>query len=71
MKVLPTVICFQDGLVVDRIVGFEELGSTDAFKTATLERRLIKSGVVQVTSTYEPEDALCGYGAKEEYDSDE
>ena len=28
-----------------RIVGFEELGSTDDFNTEVLERRLAKSGV--------------------------
>jgi len=31
LQVLPTVISFIDAKVVDRIVGFDELGSTDEF----------------------------------------
>ena len=31
MQALPTVICFIDAKVVDRIVGFDELGNTDEF----------------------------------------
>ena len=27
IKVLPGVFCFQDGIVVDKILGFEELGN--------------------------------------------
>ncbi|KIJ56693.1 hypothetical protein M422DRAFT_57358 [Sphaerobolus stellatus SS14] len=44
IKVLPCVICFVQGASKDRIIGFEELGNTDAFKTSTLEMRLILSG---------------------------
>ena len=29
IRVLPTIICFIDGVAKDRIVGFEELGNTD------------------------------------------
>jgi hypothetical protein len=32
--------------VLFRLIGFEELGNTDAFPTSMLERRLIKSGVI-------------------------
>ena len=39
IKVLPTVVCFKDGVAVDRIVGFEELGGTDEFDTIVLARR--------------------------------
>eukprot|EP01114_Cavostelium_apophysatum_P019549 TRINITY_DN6334_c0_g1_i1.p1 TRINITY_DN6334_c0_g1~~TRINITY_DN6334_c0_g1_i1.p1 ORF type:complete len:220 (-),score=81.96 TRINITY_DN6334_c0_g1_i1:23-607(-) len=40
IKVLPCVIVFILGISVDRIVGFEELGNTDNFTTAVLEKRL-------------------------------
>ncbi|CAG8519123.1 3840_t:CDS:2 [Paraglomus occultum] len=43
VQVLPCVISFIDGISVDRIVGFEELGNTDSFTTAALELRLSKS----------------------------
>ncbi|KAG8745771.1 hypothetical protein FRC10_007032 [Ceratobasidium sp. 414] len=46
IKVLPCVICFIRGVSKDRIVGFEELGNDDGFKTATLELRLTQSGVI-------------------------
>ncbi len=44
---LPTIICFIDGVAKDRIVGFEELGGKDEFKTLVLTRRLVKSKVIQ------------------------
>ncbi|KAJ7638959.1 thioredoxin-like protein [Roridomyces roridus] len=47
IKVLPCVICFVDGVSKDRLVGFEELGNSDAFDTAVLELRLANSGVIQ------------------------
>lgn len=44
IKVLPCVVCFVDGVSVDRVIGFEELGDVDTFPTRNLERRLLKSG---------------------------
>ena len=29
VRVLPTIVCFIDGVAKDRIVGFDELGNTD------------------------------------------
>lgn len=47
VQVLPCVICFIDGVGVDRIVGFEGLSFTpDNFTTKDLEARLLGSGVV-------------------------
>ncbi|PWN27945.1 thioredoxin-like protein [Jaminaea rosea] len=46
VKVLPYVVCFVDGQVKDRIVGFEELGNTDSFKLHELEERLGTAGVI-------------------------
>lgn len=46
IKVLPCVVLFIDGISVDRVIGFEELGDRDDFPTINLERRLMKSGVI-------------------------
>ena len=34
---LPTIVLFKDGVAVDRVVGFEELGGHDDFTTKELE----------------------------------
>ena len=44
IQMLPTIISFIDGIAVDRIIGFEELGGTDEFPTLILTRRLIAGG---------------------------
>ncbi|GLA60174.1 hypothetical protein AtubIFM56815_011167 [Aspergillus tubingensis] len=51
IRVLPCVIGFKDGVGVERVTGFEGLGSggrdgTDGFSTATLEKRLIWKGIL-------------------------
>jgi len=43
---LPTLVCFEDGIAIDRIVGFEELGGVDDFPTLNLIRRLVKVGML-------------------------
>ncbi|KAI0736172.1 GTPase inhibitor [Fomitopsis betulina] len=47
IKVLPCVVCFADGVAKDRLVGFEDLGNKDNFETATLEWRLLNTGVIK------------------------
>ena len=44
---LPTVICFMDGVAFDRVVGFEEMGGSDEFPTLILTRRFVKSGCIK------------------------
>ncbi|RKP06776.1 thioredoxin-like protein [Thamnocephalis sphaerospora] len=44
IQMLPCVVLFKDGIAVDRVVGFEELGNTDNFTLRTLERRLAREG---------------------------
>nr|CAG8562168.1 10329_t:CDS:2 [Entrophospora candida] len=44
IQILPCVISFIDGISVDRIIGFEDLGNTDSFTTAALEFRLSQCG---------------------------
>lgn len=46
IKVLPCVILFRDGVAVDRIVGFQELGGVDDFATKALESRLLKADLL-------------------------
>ena len=46
VQMLPTLIAFIEGKTIDRIVGFEELGGTDEFKTPVLTRRLAQSKVL-------------------------
>ena len=40
------MVCFLDGVAVDRVVGFEDMGNKDDFPTLALARRLIRSGVM-------------------------
>ncbi|KAI6047423.1 thioredoxin-like protein [Pisolithus marmoratus] len=47
VKVLPCVMSFVDGVLKDQLIGFEEIGNSDAFETAVLELRLSQSGVLQ------------------------
>ena len=47
VQMLPTVICFMDGVAFDRVVGFEELGGHDEFPTLLLTRRFVKSGCIK------------------------
>jgi thioredoxin-like negative regulator of GroEL len=46
IQMLPSVLGFQDGIHVDRIIGFEELGGTDEFPTILLTRKLIDMGML-------------------------
>ena len=39
IQVLPTLCCFKDGILIDKVVGFEDLGGKDDFKTIVLARR--------------------------------
>ena len=43
---MPTLVCFEDGIAIDRVVGFEELGGTDDFPTMNLIRKLVKIGML-------------------------
>ncbi|KAI8999904.1 thioredoxin-like protein [Hyaloraphidium curvatum] len=51
IQILPCVLAFVDGISVDRLVGFEELGNNDNFTMAQLEKRLAsKSEVIKLTA---------------------
>ena len=53
IQVLPTILCFIDGIAVDRVVGFEDMGNKDDFPTLALTRRLIKTGVLKALNKNE------------------
>ena len=70
MQVLPTIICFIDGVAVDRVVGFEDLGAKDDFPMISLTRRLIRSGVLKALSKAEKGQIFVKRGKKGDSDSD-
>ncbi|XP_027347472.1 thioredoxin domain-containing protein PLP3B [Abrus precatorius] len=47
VKTLPCVILFRQGVAVDRLIGFQDLGGKDDFMSKTLEALLIKKGVIE------------------------
>ncbi|KAI8881598.1 thioredoxin-like protein [Backusella circina FSU 941] len=47
VKVLPCVIAWTKGYAQTKIVGFDDLGNTDSFSTASLELKLIHAGVIR------------------------
>ena len=53
VQVLPTIICFIDGIAVDRVVGFEDMGNKDDFPTMALTRRLIRTGCLKALNKAE------------------
>jgi len=48
IQMLPTVIVFKDGKVVDQLIGFDELNHTDEFRTEVLEHWLSKAGCIKM-----------------------
>ena len=53
IQVLPTIVCFMDGVAMDRVTGFEELGGQDEFPTLILTRRLVSAGVIKALNNKE------------------
>lgn len=71
VQVLPTVVCFIDGVAVDRIIGFDDLGSRDDFPQIVLTRRIIKSGVLKALNREEKGQINIRRGVDESDDSGE
>jgi hypothetical protein len=76
IQVLPAIVCFIKGIVVDRVIGFDELGDQgDNFPTEVLERRLVKSNVVMAgpggVGGTKGATSVLGRGEKEEGNSDD
>ena len=68
---LPTVICFCDGIAVDRICGFDELGGVDDFPTVVLTRALIATGCLMAKTRQERGELGLAKKGKRRNDSDE
>lgn len=72
IRILPNVVCFKDGIVCDRVVGFDDLGNTDGFLTELLEARLGQSGIIP----YKGQEGIAqrktvfGYADRSRVDSD-
>merc|ERR1712173_533800 len=47
VRTMPTICCIADGYLVDKIIGFDELGGKEDFPTLALVRRLAKSGGIK------------------------
>ncbi|XP_022083593.1 thioredoxin domain-containing protein plp1-like [Acanthaster planci] len=75
IKVLPAILVFIDAMYKDRIIGFDELGNDENFTTEMLERRLAKSGVIQLPDVQPQENkTILGYDRRkpdEESDDDD
>jgi len=48
IQVLPCLVFFRNGVAFERIVGFEELGGKDDFKTEKLEKMLLPCGIIEM-----------------------
>ena len=71
IKTLPAVLCFVDGKVKGRVVGFDDLGNSDAFETSALEALLAKTGVISPPQSLEARAQKSVFGfAKAARDSD-
>lgn len=68
---LPTVICFMDGVAFDRIVGFEDLGGKDEFPTLLLTRKLVKTGCLKALNKNEVGGMKINKGKRQEESEDD
>ncbi|KAG0258785.1 hypothetical protein BG011_003083 [Mortierella polycephala] len=71
VKILPCVIAFTDGIAVDRLVGFDELGNTDNFSTTMLELRYKTAGVIEDDSKKDKRNQVKKSIFGRDYGSDE
>lgn len=53
VQTLPCLIVFEDGVVADRLEGFEALGGKDTFRTEVLELWLSKAGCLKIKAAVE------------------
>ena len=74
IQTLPAVLSFIDGIVKDRVIGFDDLGNTDTFPTALLERRLAKTDVIKLVELKPKATSVMGFEKRSKgagrYDSD-
>jgi hypothetical protein len=53
IKIIPTILCLKDSQVVDRIIGFTDLGNRDDFSTDMMEWRLGLSDIIDYSGDKE------------------
>jgi len=71
IQILPCIISFIDGISVDRIVGFDDLGNTDSFTTAALEFRLSQSGIIKKLEASKKPERKTIFGFSENSNDDD
>ncbi|KNC86559.1 hypothetical protein SARC_01282 [Sphaeroforma arctica JP610] len=71
LKVLPAVFCFVNGVVKERIVGFDRFKGGDNFKTMEFEMLLFESGVLTRDNDKSFASAYVSRPAKNKNDSDD
>ena len=47
IKTIPTLVCIQNSIMIDKVVGFTSLGNRDDFTTEVLEWRLAQNKIVE------------------------
>ncbi|CAG9855772.1 unnamed protein product [Phyllotreta striolata] len=47
IKVLPSIVLIQNGIMIDKIIGFTQLGNTDDFTTELLEWRIAQNSIIK------------------------
>lgn len=52
VRTLPTLIFFQDGKAIDRLLGFQGFETADDFPTRELEERIGLSGVIRMERSF-------------------
>lgn len=71
VQVLPCLVAFMDGISLDRLVGFEELGSNDNFTTRDLEKRLAQCKIIRLGDRTEEQARKTIFGFKEKMEEDD
>lgn len=70
IKVIPTIVLIQKTILVDKVIGFTQLGNRDDFSTDVLEWRLAQNNVINYEGdlTTPPDQQVAGksksYGKK-------
>ena len=59
IQMLPTVIVFKDGVKVDMLCGFDDLGGKDTFRTEVLESWMSKAGAFKLKRGQAFEPTCC------------
>ena len=47
IRILPCLVCFENGVAIDRLIGTMELGNSDEFSPALLALRLAEKGCLE------------------------